>query len=336
MKRERPFVLLVLLTVVLFMAGLFMGSVRVPFAETLHVLLGGTATKESWTFIILHSRIPASIVALLTGASLASAGLMLQTAFSNPLAGPDILGINSGAGLGVAIVMLAFGGVLPAGASLVGIQFSLVISAFVGALAVTALLLMFSSLTKSNVMLLIIGIMLNFIVSSSITLLNFFSTEEGVHSYTMWGMGTFGGVTTDQLPLFCLLALGGLAVSLSLVKPLNALLLGAHYAENLGINVRRTRILLLLSTGLLVAVTTAYCGPISFIGLAVPHMARLLLGTTDHKRLMPATLLCGAAVALMCNLISTLPTGGRLLPLNAITPIIGAPVIIFVILKDRR
>lgn len=336
MKRERPFVLLVLMTVVLFMAGLFMGSVRVPFTETLHVLLGGTAVKESWTFIILHSRIPASIVALLTGASLASAGLMLQTAFSNPLAGPDILGINSGAGLGVAIVMLAFGGVLPAGASLVGIQFSLVISAFVGALAVTALLLMFSSITKSNVMLLIIGIMLNFIVSSSITLLNFFSTEEGVHSYTMWGMGTFGGVTTDQLPLFCLLALGGLAVSLSLVKPLNALLLGAHYAENLGINVRRTRILLLLATGLLVAVTTAYCGPISFIGLAVPHMARLLLGTTDHKRLMPATLLCGAAVALMCNLISTLPTGGRLLPLNAITPIIGAPVIIFVILKDRR
>jgi len=336
MKRKHPFVLMGVITVVLFLAGLFVGSVHVPFSETLHVLLGGTAAKESWTFIILHSRIPASIVALLTGASLAAAGLMLQTAFSNPLAGPDILGINAGAGLGVAIVMLAFGGVLPAGASLVGIQFSLVISAFVGALAVTALLLMFSSFTKSNVMLLIIGIMLNFMVSSSITLLNFFSTEEGVHSYTMWGMGTFGGVTTDQLPLFCLLALGGLAVSLSLVKPLNALLLGAHYAENLGINVRRTRMLLLLATGLLVAVTTAYCGPISFIGLAVPHIARLLLGTTDHKRLMPATLLCGAAVALLCNLIATLPTGGRLLPLNAITPLIGAPVIIFVILKSRR
>jgi len=333
---KRRLGILIIIIVLLLIGNLFIGSVRIPAMETLHVLLGGTATRESWTFIILNSRIPAAIVALLTGAALSAAGLMLQTVFSNPLAGPDILGINSGAGLGVAIIMLAFGGVLPAGASLVGIQFSLVIAAFAGALAVTALLLMFSTITKSNVMLLIIGIMLNFIVSSSITLLNFFSTEEGVHSYTMWGMGTFGGVTTDQLPLFCILALCGLAIAISLIKPLNALLLGVHYAENLGINVRRTRTMLLVSTGLLVAVTTAYCGPISFIGLAVPHMARLLLGTSDHKRLMPATLLCGAAVALLCNLISTLPTGGRLLPLNAITPLIGAPVIIFVILKDRR
>lgn len=336
MKRLSPLLPLLLLIVLLLLGNLFIGSVRIPASETLRVLLGGTAAKESWTFIVLHSRIPAAIVALLTGACLSAAGLMLQTAFSNPLAGPDILGINSGAGLGVAIIMLAFGGVLPAGASLVGIQFSLVIAAFVGALAVTALLLLFSSLTKSSVMLLIIGIMLNFIVSSSITLLNFFSTEEGVHSYTMWGMGTFGGVTVDQLPLFCLLALCGLTASASLIKPLNALLLGTLYAENLGINIRRTRTLLLLSTGLLVAVTTAYCGPISFIGLAVPHMARLLLRATDHRRLMPATMHCGAAVALLCNLVSTLPTGGRLLPLNAITPIIGAPVIIFVILKDKH
>ena len=335
MRRLIP-LLLTLLIVALFLGNLFIGSVRIPADETLHVLLGGAASRESWTYIVLHSRIPAAVVALLTGAALSASGLMLQTVFGNPLAGPDILGINSGAGLGVAIVMLAFGGVLPVGASLMGIQFSLVIAAFAGALVVTALLLLFSSFTKSNVMLLIIGIMLNFMVNSSITLLNFFSTEEGVHSYTMWGMGTFGGVTLEQLPLFSLLAFVGLAVAVSLIKPLNALLLGTHYAENLGINIRRTRTLLLLSTGLLVAVTTAYCGPISFIGLAVPHIARLLLGTSDHKRLMPATLLCGAAVALLCNLISTLPAGGRLLPLNAITPFIGAPVIIFVVIKGRR
>lgn len=200
---------------------------------------------------------------------------------------------------------------------------------------VTGLLLILSSFAKSSTMLLIIGIMLSYLVSSAITLLNFFSTAEGVHSYTMWGMGTFGGVSLEQLPLFSLFAIVGLAVAVSLIKPLNALLLGTHYAENLGIPIKRTRTLLLLSTGLLVAVTTAYCGPITFIGLAVPHIARLLLGTADHKRLMPATLLCGSAVALLCNLLTTLPAGGRVLPLNAITPLIGAPVILFVIRKQR-
>lgn len=334
MKRLLP-LLLILLTVALFLANLFFGSIGIPASETLHVLLGSGATKESWTFIILHSRIPAAVVALLTGASLAAAGLMLQTAFHNPLAGPDILGINSGAGLGVAIVMLAFGGALPTGAAILGVQLSVVVAAFAGAMIVTGLLLILSSFAKSSTMLLIIGIMLSYLVSSAITLLNFFSTAEGVHSYTMWGMGTFGGVSLEQLPLFSLFAIVGLAVAVSLIKPLNALLLGNHYAENLGIPIKRTRTLLLLSTGLLVAVTTAYCGPITFIGLAVPHIARLFLGTADHKRLMPATLLCGSAVALLCNLLTTLPAGGRVLPLNAITPLIGAPVILFVIRKQR-
>lgn len=336
MKRRLTFLLLTLLTIGLLLCNLFLGSVHIPFADTLHVLLGGAAAKESWTFIILHSRIPAAVVALLTGASLAASGLMLQTAFDNPLAGPDILGINSGAGLGVAIVMLAFGGMLPTGGAMWGAQMSVIAAAFVGALLVTGLLLLLARYTRSGVMLLIIGIMLSYLVSSAITLLNFFSTAEGVQSYTFWGMGTFGSVTLEQLPLFCVLTLIGLGIAVCLIKPLNALLLGVHYASNLGINIRRTRTLLLLSTGLLTAVTTAFCGPISFIALAVPHIARLFVGTADHRRLMPATLFCGAAVALLCNLITTLPAGGRILPLNAITPIIGAPVILVVILKDKR
>ena len=226
-------------------------------------------------------------------------------------------------------------GSLPVGGALLGAQVTVVAAAFIGALLVTALLLVFSSMTRSHVMLLIIGLMLSYVVSSAITLLNFFSTAEGVQSYTLWGMGSFGGVSLDRLPLFALLMAVGLAMAISLIKPLNALLLGIHYAENLGINIRRTRALLLLSTGLLTAVSTAYCGPVTFIGLAVPHIARLLTGTANHRQLMPATLLCGSVVALLCNLLTTLPAGGRLLPLGAITPLIGAPVILFVILKKK-
>ena len=209
-------------------------------------------------------------------------------------------------------------------------------AAFAGALAVTLLILFFATRLRSNSMLLIIGMMVGYVVSSIVSLLNFFSTAEGVQSYMMWGMGNFGGVSRTQLPLFGTLVLVGLAIAISLVKPLNALLLGDRYARNLGINIHRTRTLLLLATGLLVAVTTSYCGPINFIGLAVPHIARLVLGTGNHRTLMPTTLLTGSLIALLCNLISILPGDRGLLPLNAITPIIGAPVIIYVIMSRRK
>ena len=185
-------------------------------------------------------------------------------------------------------------------------------------------------------MLLIAGIMISFITSSIISLLNFFSTAEGVHSYAMWGMGNFGGVTRSQLPLFSIITIIGLIIAVILIKPLNALLLGDYYAENLGINIKKTRTWLLLSTGLLVAVTTAYCGPISFLGLAVPHLARLLLKSNNHRSLMPVTILTGASIALICNLISSLPGDKGLIPLNAITPIVGAPIIIYVLIKNSR
>ena len=317
-------------------ANLLYGSIHIPASEVITILLGGEGSQPSWIYIIWESRLPQAITALLTGAALAVSGLMLQTTFNNPLAGPDILGINSGAGLGAAIVLLLFGGIMPAGNLLFSGSLALVTSAFIGALSVTMLILLFASRLRSNSMLLIIGMMIGYIVSSIVSLLNFFSTAEGVQSYMMWGMGNFGGVSRTQLPLFSTLILAGLGTAVSLIKPLNALLLGERYARNLGVNIRRTRILLLLSTGLLVAVTTAYCGPINFIGLAVPHIARLMLGTSNHRTLMPATLLMGSLIALLCNLISILPGDHGLLPLNAITPIIGAPIIIHVIMNQRK
>lgn len=335
MKHLLPY-LLILCIVALLAANLLCGSVRIPVTEVINILFGGEGAQHSWNYIIWESRLPQTLTALLSGAALAAAGLMLQTAFNNPLAGPDILGINAGAGLGAAIVLLLFGGLIPAGNLFIGGSLALVVAAFTGALLITMLILFFAARLRSHTMLLIIGMMIGYVVSSVVSLLNFFSTAEGVQSYMMWGMGNFGGVSRQSLPLFAILILAGLAIAISLVKPLNALLLGERYAQNLGINIRRTRSLLLLATGLLVAVTTAYCGPINFIGLAVPHMARLLLGTGNHRSLMPTTILCGATIALLCNLISTLPGDKGLLPLNAITPIIGAPVIIYVIMSRRK
>ena len=335
MRRALPY-LLILLILLLFGANLLYGSVQIPITEVVSILFGGEPEKAAWQYIVLESRLPQTLTALLSGAALAVSGLMLQTAFNNPLAGPDILGINSGAGLGAAIVLLLFGGLVPSGSLFLGGSLALVVAAFVGALLVTTLILIFAARLRSHTMLLIIGMMVGYVVSSSVSLLNFFSTAEGVQSYMMWGMGNFGGVSRHSLPLFTVLVVGGLAIAVSLVKPLNVLLLGERYARNLGVNVRRTRLLLLLSTGLLVAVTTAYCGPINFIGLAVPHMARLLLRTDNHRVLMPTTMLCGGLIALLCNLISTLPGDNGLLPLNAITPFIGAPIIIYVIVSRRK
>lgn len=320
----------------LFMTNLLVGSVDIPPADVWHILTGGEGNKASWSFIVWESRLPQALTALLCGGSLAVCGLMLQTAFKNPLAGPSILGINSGASLGVAFVMLLFGGSVTAGTFSLSGFLSVLTGAFVGAMAIMALILFFSTLIKSNVMLLITGIMIGYIASSAISLLNFFATAEGVQSYIIWGMGNFGGVSLQQMPAFASVTLLGLAGALMLIKPLNALLLGERYAENLGVNIRRVRNWLLLVTGLLTAVTTAFCGPVAFIGLAVPHVARMLLGTSNHQSLLPVTILSGGAVALFCNLVCILPGEAGIIPLNAVTPIIGAPVIIYVIVSQRR
>ena len=324
-----------LVIAVLFASNLLLGSVSIPAENIVRILLGDTSEKASWRYIILESRLPQAITAMFCGASLAVSGLMLQTVFRNPLAGPSIFGINSGAGLGVALVMLFLGGGLSVGS----LQFSgfaaVLMAAFLGAMAVMAVIFFFSTLVRSHVMLLIIGIMIGYISSSAISLLNFFATEQGVQSYMVWGLGNFGGVSMEQMPSFALITLAGLLGALTLIKPLNALLLGEQYAENLGINTQRVRNYLLFVTGILTAITTAFCGPIAFIGLAVPHIARMLLTTDNHQYLMPATILTGAAIALLCNVICVLPGSQGIIPLNAVTPIMGAPVIIYVILKQR-
>lgn len=324
------------LILLLMAANLQAGSVDIPAAEVWHILFGQPAGNGAWTFIVWEGRLPLCMTALLCGAALASSGLMLQTAFGNPLADPSILGISSGASLGVALVMLAGGGTVAAGAFSFSGFFAAVSGALAGALLVMGIILGLSAVIRSNVMLLIAGIMIGYVVSSAISLLNFFATAEGVHSYMIWGMGNFGGVSLAQLPWFAGMVVAGLLSSVSLVKPLNALLLGERYAENLGVNVRRVRGLLLLATGWLTAVVTAFCGPVAFIGLAVPHVARLLLGTSNHNSLLPVTMLCGAAVALLCNLICLLPGEWGMIPLNAVTPVLGAPVIVYVIVRQRR
>lgn len=331
MKNRLKIGILCTLIIVLFVLNLLTGSVDIPVRDVLSILFSLSADNDIWHYIIIETRLPQTITAMLCGSALAVSGLLLQTAFRNPLAGPSIFGISSGASLGVALVMLMMGGSVTAGLFSVSGFVAILLAAFTGAMLVTAVIFFFSTLVRNSVMLLIIGVMVGYLSSSAITLLNFFATEEGVRSYMIWGMGSFSSVSLAQIPVFAVVTILGLLASVLLIKPLNALLLGEQYAENLGVNIRRTRHLLLVVTGLLTAITTAYCGPIAFIGLAVPHIARLVLGTENHRLLLPSTILCGAVVALLCNFICFLPGESGIIPLNAVTPLVGSPVIIYVI-----
>ncbi len=323
--------------VLLFAGSLVYGAVSIPLDAVADILMGNETVKESWRQILLNSRLPQAVTALLAGASLAVSGLLLQTLFKNPLAGPSILGISDGANLGVAAVMLYFGGTLNMVNSLpMSGYLAIVVAAFAGACLILGIIIFFSTKVKSNVMLLIIGIMVGYMASSLISILNYYASTDKVHAFVMWGMGDFSGVSSQQLPFFTTCSLVGLLLSILLIKPLNALLLGEMYAANLGVKVKRTRVLILLCTGILTATATAFCGPISFIGLAVPHIARLLLGSSNHKLLLPVTLLTGSCVALLCNIVMVLPGGNGILPLNAVTPLIGAPVIIYVIMNRKN
>ena len=334
MKRNVCIILLLVAgIIVLFATSLIVGSVRIPLADVCDILFDKFDGKESWKYIIMENRLPQALTAMLCGASLAVCGLMLQTAFRNPLAGPDVFGISSGAGLGVAIVMLFLGGSVSTTLFTVSGFLAILTSAFIGAIVVTMIILFLSTMVKNSVLLLIVGLMVGYVSSSAVALLNFFASEEGVKSYMVWGMGNFGGVSMNHMLLFALLCLVGIIASIFLIKPLNIMLLGTQYAESLGINIRHIRNLLLVTVGLLTAVTTAFCGPVSFLGLAIPHMTRLLLHTENHQILLPCTILCGAVIALLCNLICYLPGDGGIIPLNAVTPLLGAPIIIYVIVK---
>lgn len=336
-KKASFFLLAGFVLAALFMANLLYGAVSIPFGEVIHLLLGGETEKVAWQHIVLQSRLPQAVTALFAGASLAAGGLLLQTLFKNPLAGPSILGISDGANLGVALVMLFFGNSfhLFSAYSLSG-SLAMIIAAFTGACAILGIIIYFSTKVTNSVMLLIIGIMVGYLASSVISILNYYSSADRVHAYVMWGMGDFSGVSNERLPFFVVCSVIGLLLAILMIKPLNALLLGEMYAANLGVKVKRTRIIILLCTGLLTATATAFCGPIAFIGLAVPHIARLLLGSSNHTLLLPVTIVSGSCVALLCNMLTVFPGTDSVLPLNAITPLVGAPVIIYVIINRKN
>lgn len=318
----------------MFLCNLFLGAVHIDASEVWNALKGND--RDSITsYIIFENRMPQAVTALLGGAALAVTGLMLQTAFRNPLAGPSILGISSGASLGVALVMLALGGTISIGSSSIGGYAAIIVAASIGSLAITGLLTLISLRVRNNLMLLIVGIMTGYLTSSVVTLLSSLTNEQSLQGYVIWGMGSFAQVSLQQLPMLSILIIIGLLGAMLMAKPLNILLLGDNYALNLGIRVERVKTWLLVITGLLTAVVTAFCGPISFIGLAMPHIARLMTRTDNHWVLMPATMLVGAIVALGCNCLSVMPQS-NVIPLNALTPIVGVPVILYVILAGYR
>ena len=306
--------------------NLYFGSVSIPFTEVTSILFGNSNTNETAHFIILQSRFPAAVTAILCGAALSVCGLILQSYFRNPLAGPSILGITSGSNLAVAISMLYIGATSP---------ISITMSAFAGAVIILTILLLLGRIIRDSTTLLIVGILISFLSSALITLINYYNSADGAYSLLVWGMGSFNVVGLDNLFVFSVLIIIGIALTILLIKPLNGWMLGEYYARNLGINIKFTRVMTLFITGLLAAVTTAFCGPISFIGLSIPHLARMITQTDNHRILLPTSAILGAICASLCLFISTLPNNGSLLPINALTPIFGIPIILYILLTPK-
>ena len=323
--------------IILFILNLFVGSVTVPIDEIFKVLLKDN-TDKTLSVIIFNYRLPQALTALLAGAALAVAGLLMQTLFRNPLADPSMLGISSGASLGVGIVILLTGAISGTAVSSFGWWSTIGVSlaAFIGAIIVLFVMLAFSSRMKNMTTLIIIGLMIAYLAGSITDILKFFSLKEDIHAFVIWGMGSFSGVGTSKMPIFAISVIIGLIATFFLSKNLNILLLGEMYAENLGLNIRKNSVIIILISGYLTAIVTAYCGPIAFVGLAMPHIARFLFKSSDHRLLIPATMLIGMDMALVCNLIARMPGFDGNLPINAVTAFIGAPVVISVILKSRK
>ena len=339
--RNRVFsniVLLLLSILLLFVLNLLLGTVRIPVSDVVATLMGSQEVSEIHRNIIWSSRVPQALTAMVAGAGLAVSGLQMQTVFRNPLAGPSVLGISNGASLGVACVVLmsgSLGGVALSRLGYIG-DVAMSVAAIVGSLTVMALILYVSQKVKGNVTLLIIGVMIGYLATAVIGVLKFFSAEEDIKAYVVWGLGSFSRVSGNQMVLFVVLMAILLPMSMLLVKTMNLLLLGDGYARNLGLNIRRARMLVILCSGVLVAIVTAYCGPIMFIGLAVPHLCRAIFRSSDHRILMPGTLLAGAALALLCNLIARMPGFEGALPVNSVTALVGAPVIASVLFRRRQ
>ena len=329
---------LLVATVVLLVANLLIGSVDIPVGSVCRILTGDETESEIWRNIVFQSRLPQALTAIMAGAGLAVSGLQMQTVFRNPLAGPSVLGISNGAALGVAFVVLLSGRVGGLALSRLGYlgDAAMSIAAIAGALAVLMLIVWISGKVKGNVTLLIIGVMIGYLANAIIGVLKFLSPEEDVKAFVVWGLGSFARVSGGEMVLFVVLMCVLLPLSYLLVKPMNLLLLGDRYAANLGLNIRRARLMVIVSSGVLVAIVTAYCGPIMFIGLAVPHLARAVFRTSDHRLLLPATALSGSVLALLCNLIARMPGFEGALPVNSVTALVGAPVIAMILFRRRQ
>lgn len=322
----------------LFFLNLVLGSVSIPLKSVWHVLWDTEAEPVTWQNIIWKSRLPQALTALTAGAGLAISGLLMQTVFRNPLAGPSVLGISSGASMGVAFVVLLSGSIGGIALSRLGFmgEIALSVAAVIGSLSVMALIVYVSQKVRGNVTLLIIGVMIGYVANAVIGVLKFFSVEEDIRAYVIWGLGSFSRVSGNQMTVFIGLMLLLIPLSFLLIKTLNLMLLGDGYARNLGLNIQKARLLVITAAGVLTAIVTAYCGPIIFLGLAVPHLSRAVFQTSDHRVLMPAVLLMGAALALVCNLIARAPGFEGALPVNSVTALVGAPVVASVLFRKRK
>lgn len=331
--RFTRFTLLMTVFLAAFAANLALGSVNIPLKDVIVTLLGGQPERATWARIILMIRLPNALTATLAGAALAVSGLMMQTFFRNPLAGPFVIGISSGASLGVALVVLTGGATLLATAGLGG-TIGVALAASVGAGLVMVIVLIVARRVESSMTLLIIGVMIGFATSAFVSILMYFSRPEQITTYIRWGFGSFGGVSWQTMPVFAVVIVSGIVLAMGTGKSLNALLLGENYATSMGLNVTRARLVIIVSSALLAGAVTAFCGPIGFIGLAVPHLCRGLFRTSDHRVLLPTCVLMGGLVALIADMVAAMPGNMEFsLPLNAITALLGAPVVIWVILR---
>jgi iron complex transport system permease protein len=330
------FIYILLLPLILFALDIFLGSVYIPPSEILKSIFGSAGENFTYDTILFSFRLPKAITALCAGAALAVSGLIMQTLFRNPLAGPYVLGVSSGASLGVALVIMAAditGSAIIAG---MGGSFGTAIAASIGASAILLLILLIAEKVHENVTLLIIGIMIGHITSAVVGILQYFSSASSLQGYILWSLGSFSNVSWSSISILITFTIAGLVISFLLSKQLNALILGEAYAKSLGVNIRLCRFLIILCTAMLAGAVTAFCGPIAFLGMAIPHMARPLIKSTDHRKLIPGCICMGAAIALFCDIAAQLPGQGETLPVNAVTSIVGAPVVIWVIMKRRK
>ncbi|HEX8425892.1 iron ABC transporter permease [Hymenobacter sp.] len=340
-QRRRAVWMLVLLGLVAlgFVLDIALGSVRIPLPAVVDILLGQPTDTPAWEFIVRQIRLPKALTALVVGSGLAVSGLQMQTLFRNPLAGPSALGLTAGAGLGVAAVMLASGSVAGGFAIRalgVAASWALVLAATTGAALVMALVLLLSARLRDNVVMLIVGLMIASVTGAIVSLWQYFSAPEQIQDYLLWTFGSLGGVVGSHLMVLTTVVAGGLVLAFASAKSLNALLLGENYARSMGLAVKRSRTMLILSTSLLAGAITAFCGPIGFVGIAVPHLTRGLLRTADHRVLLPGACLVGAALTLGCDCLAQLPGSQTALPINVVTSLLGAPVVLWVVLRRQN